>query len=88
MTGYQFLINDAGQLSDAAAEAFWKLLSDQAKTEREQQTVISGLAKSQTSDWAIAIVENYMNTSDSGRVIDRAEKAADHIRDRQKVKEK
>lgn len=84
--GYQFLMADERELDDLDAEDYWKMLARQAKTEREQNTIIGGLAKSETSDWALAVIEYFADESESDRVIDRAEKALAHIRERQRVK--
>lgn len=84
--GYQFLMSKDRDLDDLDAEDYWKMLARNAKTEREQNTIIGGLAKTETSDWALAVIEYFADESESDYVIDRAEKALSHIKERRRVK--
>ncbi|MGB1130102.1 MAG: HEAT repeat domain-containing protein, partial [Haloferula sp.] len=84
--GYQFLMSDDRELDELDAEDFWKMLARNAKTDREQLTIIGGLAKAETSDWAIAVIEYFADEAESDEVIDRAERALSHIKERRRVK--
>lgn len=85
--GYSFLITDGRKRDDLDAEEFWKELARNAKTEREELTIVSGLAAKGTTDWALSVVEFFADESESDRVIDTAEKGARAIRDRMKITE-
>ena len=84
--GYQFLMSKDRNLDDLDAEDYWKMLARNAKTEREQNTIIGGLAKTETSDWALSVIEYFADEAESDYVIDRAEKAISHIKERRRVK--
>ncbi|MCU0797857.1 MAG: protein kinase [Akkermansiaceae bacterium] len=83
--GYSFLIMDGRKRDDLDSEEFWKELARNAKTEREEITIVSGLAAKGASDWALSVVEFFADESESDRVIDLAEKGAGAIRDRMKI---
>lgn len=85
---YAFLMDKdrAAKRDDLDSEDYWKMLARNAKTEREQFSIISGLAKSETADWALSVVEYFADEAESDRVIDQAEKAINHMRERAKIK--
>lgn len=62
-------------------EEFWRLLGSVARSEREQLSVINGLARNRTEDWAVEILRGYTDPRNSDRVVDRAEKAMVHVED-------
>ena len=85
--GYNFLIMEGRERDDLDSEEFWKELARNAKTEREEITIVAGLASKGASDWALSVVEYFADESENDRVIDMAEKGARAIRDRMKIRE-
>jgi hypothetical protein len=84
--GFRFLNDKERQLSDEDSEDFWKMLARNAKTRAEKERIIIGLANSETDDWAVSVVEYFVDEGDDDAVIDRAEKALERMRERAKVK--
>lgn len=70
---------------EAKSEEYWKLLSASAKTDYEQSGVVSGLARTQWADWAIAVVEPYVDESRSDEIIVQAERAIQKMQERARV---
>ncbi|MGB6219610.1 serine/threonine protein kinase [Haloferula sp.] len=85
--GYVFLMDDKRERSDKKNEELWRLLADNAKTPKEQDTMISGLVSIAQSEWPIEIIENFAETSDNDRVIDRSGEGIKRIRERLKILE-
>jgi hypothetical protein len=83
---YGMLMDREREIDEFDREDFWKMLAREAKLEREQITVINGLAQTETSDWALSVIEYFADEAERDRVIDQAEKAILHIRDRAKLK--
>lgn len=83
---YGMLMDRDREIDEFDREDFWKMLAREAKLEREQITVINGLAQTETSDWALSVIEYFADEAERDRVIDQAEKAILHIRDRAKLK--
>ncbi|MFI2793943.1 serine/threonine-protein kinase [Haloferula sp. A504] len=67
------------------SEDYWKMLARNAKTEREQFNVISGLARTEWADWALSVVEYFVDEAESDNVIDQAERALLKMRERAKI---
>lgn len=86
--GFRFLNDKERQLDDEDSEDFWKMLARNAKTRAEKERIIIGLANSETDDWAVSVIEYFVDEGDDDAVIDRAEKALDRMRERAKVKGK
>jgi hypothetical protein len=83
----RFLSNPEQTRDPEDSEDLWKMFARNAKTDGEQRAVIDGVAR-QEGDWVIAIIEYFANESDNDRVIDRAERALDHIREREQIEKK
>ena len=83
--GYVFLMDDKRKRSDKKTEALWRKLADNAKTPKEQDTMISGLVSIATSEWPIEIIEGFAKTSKNDRVIDRSEQGINRIRERLEI---
>ncbi|MBB5350457.1 serine/threonine protein kinase/HEAT repeat protein [Haloferula luteola] len=65
----------------------WKLLADKSITAAEKISVIRGLASSEASPWAEEIAQHFADTSEEDEVIDLAEKAVAHLREKIKIKD-
>ena len=63
------------------------MLARNAKIRSEQEKVIRGLANNETADWAISVIEYFVDEADDDEVIDLAEKALDRMRERAKIRE-
>lgn len=85
-TGYEFLRQDRKR-SDEQNEELWKMLARNAKTDIEQIGVIDGLAR-QKGEWTIAVIEYFADEAESDRVKDRAGKALDYLRERERITNK
>jgi hypothetical protein len=85
-SAYRFLTAETRQLDSETSEEYWKLLARNAKIRSEQEKVIRGLAAKETDDWAIAVIEYFVDEGDDDHVIDLAEKALDRIRARLKLR--
>ena len=75
----EFLAQDS-ERSDKDVESLWTQLSKVAKTAEEQESIIRGLVTHHPSPWALAIIKNYYDTSDSDRVIDIADRAMEKLK--------
>ncbi len=84
--GFLMDADRAGKRDEMDSEEYWKMLARNAKTQREQLAIISGLAKTETADWALSVVEYFADEAESDQVIDQAEKAIRHMRERAKIK--
>ncbi len=85
-TAYKFLTYHKRKRSTEESEDLWKSLAQNAKTDREQMTIINGLARIPEGDWMIPVIEYFVDEAEADRVIDQAEKALDHIRERERVR--
>lgn len=84
-TAYKFLQSKKRKRSSDEAEDLWKMLAGNAKTNREQMQIINGVARAD-GEWVISVIEYFIDEAEADRVIDEAEKALDHIKERQKIK--
>lgn len=82
---YRFLTAEERKLEPDVSEDFWKMLARNAKIRSEQEKVIRGLAAKGTEDWAISVIEYFVDEADDDQVIDLAEKALARIRARVKL---
>lgn len=81
--GYRFLTDPDRTLDEDLSEDYWKMLARNAKSRPEQEKVIRGLAGGDGSDdWAIAILEYFVDEAKDDKVIDLAERALDRVRSR------
>lgn len=64
------------------SEDYWKMLARAAKTQDEQMKIIRGLANNETDDWAVVVVEYFVDEAKNDNVIDLAEKALERMRAR------
>jgi serine/threonine protein kinase len=69
--------------SETNAEENWKKISEQSKTEEDQQKLITGLANCSPDPWVFAILQDIVKTSD-GSVIRRAEGAINYLEKKKK----
>ena len=84
-SGFRFLTSKERTLSDEDSEDFWKLLARNAKTRVEKERIINGLANSEINDWAVSVIEYFIDESDDDAIINRAEMALDRMRERAKT---
>ena len=85
--GYRFLsIPDRKRDADLGQD-FWKLLAKSAKTRDEQMKIIRGLANNETDEWAVTVIEYFVDEAKDDAVIDLAEKALDRVRERARIKD-
>ncbi len=83
---YRFVRADRDR-PEELRETLWNKLANQAVTAGEKTSVVRGLAQSESTPWALAMVEHFATTAEEDEVIDLAEKAAAHIREKIKVRE-
>jgi serine/threonine protein kinase len=86
-SGFRFLTDADRKMEEDISEDFWKMLARNAKIRSEQEKVIRGLANNETADWAISVIEYFVDEADDDEVIDLAEKALDRMRERAKIRE-
>ena len=82
---YFFLMDDERERSDKKTEELWKRLAANAKTPKEQDTMISGLVSIAKSEWPIEVIEGFAKTSTNERVISRSEEGIERIRERLEI---
>ena len=80
-----FLREPSRKRDETSHQALWENLADKSKTSTEQLAVIRVLASKEPTEWAIALVQNFFDKSDSDDVQDLADKALTHMRDRAKA---
>ncbi|MBN8461099.1 MAG: hypothetical protein J0M04_25010, partial [Verrucomicrobia bacterium] len=68
------------------SEDFWKLLARAAKNKDEQMKIIRGLANNETDDWAMVVIEYFVDEAKNDDVVDLAEKALERMRARAEEK--
>jgi HEAT repeat protein len=85
--GRRFLNNPKHERSPEDSEEYWKMLAANAKTDSEMVAVINDVAR-QKGDWVIPVIEYFADTAENDKVIDRAEKALDFVRERERVEKK
>ena len=68
------------------SEDFWKSLARSAKTQEEQMKIIRGLANNETDDWAMVVIEYFVDEAKNDGVVDLAEKALERMRARAEEK--
>jgi hypothetical protein len=85
-TGYEFLMQDRKR-TEEGSEELWKMLARNAKTDSEQGAVIDGVAR-QKGDWTIAVIEYFADEAESEKIKDRAGKALDFVRERERINSK
>ena len=78
-----FLTNPRLKHEESRMQDFWTRLNEQASSDREQLLVINGLGGTQTTDWALAILEDYKQGS--GNVAKRADAAINNIQRQRKA---
>ncbi|MEP4078097.1 protein kinase domain-containing protein [Haloferula sp.] len=83
--GYVFLMDDKRERSEEDTEKFWRILAENAKTPKEQDTMISGLVSIATSEWPIEVIQGFADTSKNDRVIDRSEQGIIRIKERLEI---
>ncbi len=71
------------EVDDKAKAELWKALIAKADTTEFQLSIINTLATI-PKDWSLALVQTYTNPTGVDRVIDRAEKAMNHITEKMK----
>lgn len=84
--GFRYLTDPDRTLDADMSEDFWKMLARNAKIRSEQMKIIGGLAAKETDDWAISVIEYFVDEADDDEVIDRAEQALTRIQTRTKLK--
>ena len=84
--GFRFLSIADRKRENEVNEDFWKMLAKSAKTRDEQMKIIRGLANNETDDWAVSVIEFFVDESQDDAVIDLAEKALDRMRERARMK--
>lgn len=80
-----FLMDKTRKRSDEENQDFWQNLASNAKTSAEQLSIIRGLANAESTDWAMSVVEYFIDASDSDEVQDLADKAISRMRERNKA---
>jgi HEAT repeat protein len=85
--GRRFLNNPRRKRSPEDSEDYWKMLAGNAKTNGEMIAIIDDVAR-QKGDWVISVIEYFADTAENDKVIDRAEKALDFVRERERVEKK
>jgi hypothetical protein len=80
--GFRFLTLPDRKREEDISEDYWKMLARAAKNADEQMKIIRGLANNETDDWAVVVVEYFVDESKHDSVIDLAEKALDRMRSR------
>lgn len=80
-----FLMDKTRKRSDDDNQDYWQNLALNAKTSAEQLSIIRGLANAESTDWAMSVVEYFIDESDSDEVQDLADKAISRMRERNKA---
>ena len=83
---YGFLILPDRKREADISEDYWKMLAKAAKTPEQEMKVIRGLANNETDEWAVSVIEYFVDESKNDNVKDLAEKAIDRIQSRARAK--
>jgi serine/threonine protein kinase len=85
--GYDFLNIEGRKREPDVSEDYWKMLAKAAKTPKQEMKIVLGLANNETDDWAVSVIEYFVDNSDDDKVKDKAEGAIDRIQSRARAKD-
>ena len=83
---HRFITEKDTQRSPAQTTEIWQQVANLASTRADQEKTVRSLAVLDPDAWVIALVESFTTDNRDERVIDLAEKALDHLREKARVR--